>query len=155
MTIRKILFLLTLLILAASYFSGYTPLLVGAVFGIFSSITYLYYAIDKRAAIKGTWRVPENTLHFLALCCGWPGALLAQDNLRHKTRKVSFRLVFVITALVNASAIAWIHTPEGCRQLRGAIMGFHQHVEPYVESEQADELIRVFMQYRELPDLLR
>ncbi|WP_372067454.1 DUF1294 domain-containing protein [Vibrio pelagius] len=37
-------------------FGGY--LLIGL-------MTYFTYAKDKRAAIKGEWRVPENTLHLL------------------------------------------------------------------------------------------
>ena len=32
---------------------------------------------------------------------GWPGALIAQEKLRHKTRKQSFRIVFGLTVLFN------------------------------------------------------
>lgn len=38
---------------------------------MFSLLTYLAYAKDKLAAQKGTWRVPEKTLHLLSLFFGW------------------------------------------------------------------------------------
>ncbi|WP_045233864.1 DUF1294 domain-containing protein [Deinococcus pimensis] len=66
-----------------------------------SAVTFAVYARDKRAAARGGWRTPEVTLHLLALCGGWPGALLAQRTLRHKTRKLIFRVVFVLTVLAN------------------------------------------------------
>ena len=68
---------------------------------IVSVITFVTYAMDKSAAKKGDWRTPEITLHVLALSCGWPGALLAQKFLRHKTKKQPFRMIFWITLIVN------------------------------------------------------
>ena len=44
----------------------------------------------------------------LGLLCGWPGALLAQQWLRHKTAKRSFQLVFWITVVVNMAGFAWM-----------------------------------------------
>lgn len=52
------------------------------------------YAMDKSAAVGGGWRIRESRLHLLALVGGWPGALLAQQVLRHKTSKAGFRGVF-------------------------------------------------------------
>ena len=58
------------------------------------------YWLDKRAAAKGRWRTREKTLHLLALAGGWPGALLAQRWLRHKTRKRAFQAItWLIVAL--------------------------------------------------------
>lgn len=68
---------------------------------LLSLITLGVYWWDKRAAIHGNWRVPERTLHMLALLGGWPGAWLGQYWLRHKTRKASFRVMFWLTVLVN------------------------------------------------------
>jgi len=59
-----------------------------------SLVTVLVYAIDKRKATAGTWRVKENTLHLLELVGGWPGGLAAQHIFHHKTRKASFQLAF-------------------------------------------------------------
>jgi uncharacterized membrane protein YsdA (DUF1294 family) len=66
------------------------------------------YAIDKSAAVSGRWRTPEQTLHLFSLAGGWPGALLAQQVLRHKTSKESFIAAFWLTVLLNAAAfVAW------------------------------------------------
>lgn len=69
-------------------------------------ITFAVYAWDKAAARRGAWRVPEATLHVLAVLGGWPGALAAQRALRHKNRKQPFRTVFWITVALNCAALA-------------------------------------------------
>jgi uncharacterized membrane protein YsdA (DUF1294 family) len=69
-----------------------------------SAVCFLFYAIDKSAARFGRWRTPESTLLLLGLCCGWPGAILAQQWLRHKTSKTSFQLAFWATVIVNMAA---------------------------------------------------
>jgi uncharacterized membrane protein YsdA (DUF1294 family) len=66
-----------------------------------SLVTFLVYASDKSAARKGEQRTRESTLHLLALACGWPGALLAQHLLRHKSRKLAFRGIFWLTVIAN------------------------------------------------------
>jgi len=62
-----------------------------------SVVTFAVYARDKQAAMRGARRTPERTLHWLALVGGWPGALLAQRLLRHKTRKPFFRTMLWLT----------------------------------------------------------
>jgi uncharacterized membrane protein YsdA (DUF1294 family) len=57
-------------------------------------------------------------LHLLSLIGGWPGALIAQNRLRHKSRKGSFLLVFWATALLNCGGLAWLLTAPGGRALR-------------------------------------
>lgn len=84
---------------------------------IASLLTFMVYAIDKRAAQKGRWRIPEAHLHLLALIGGWPGAILAQQKLRHKSRKQSFRFVFWITVMLNCAASVWLLTPRGLGML--------------------------------------
>ncbi|MEL7668339.1 MAG: DUF1294 domain-containing protein [Actinomycetota bacterium] len=74
---------------------------VAAAYLAFSIVTFAVYAWDKSAARRGARRVPESTLHVLALLGGWPGALVAQQALRHKTRKQPFRTIFWLTVLVN------------------------------------------------------
>ena len=87
--------------------------LLVAIYGAASLITYVVYAIDKNAARKGAWRIPEAQLHLLALIGGWPGAMVAQQTLRHKSKKPSFRFVFRITAALNGAASIWLLTPAG------------------------------------------
>lgn len=78
------------------------PFFIVAVYLGASLITYFVYARDKSAAQQNAWRTPESTLHFLALAGGWPGALLAQQRLRHKSTKSEFRIVFWGTVILNA-----------------------------------------------------
>jgi uncharacterized membrane protein YsdA (DUF1294 family)/cold shock CspA family protein len=76
-----------------------------------SFATFIVYALDKRAARLGQWRVKEATLHGLALLCGWPGALLAQHLLRHKSAKPGFRRVFWLSVALNILVFVCLFTP--------------------------------------------
>lgn len=87
------------------------PNFVWGAYTAMSLATFIVYALDKRAARRGDWRVAENTLHGLALLCGWPGALLAQELLRHKSVKPAFRRVFWLMAAVNVLAFVLLTTP--------------------------------------------
>ena len=105
-----VLFLVAVAVSAlAGSLSNY--LLVGYV--ALSLVTFFAYAFDKSAAQRGAWRTSEGTLLFLGLAGGWPGALIAQETLRHKSKKASFRTVFWITVFVNCAALAWLHTESG------------------------------------------
>jgi uncharacterized membrane protein YsdA (DUF1294 family)/cold shock CspA family protein len=80
------------------------PLVIAAIYVVASLITFRVYASDKLAAQRNAQRTPENTLHFLALAGGWPGALLAQQILHHKSKKPEFRIVFWATVILNVVA---------------------------------------------------
>jgi uncharacterized membrane protein YsdA (DUF1294 family) len=73
---------------------------------------FLYWS-DKLAAKRGDRRTPENTLHMIALCGGWPGALLAQQFLRHKSNKASFQTVYWLTVGINLVALGWLASDDG------------------------------------------
>lgn len=77
-----------------------------AAYGVVSVLAFFLYWGDKRKARADTWRTPENVLHAVELAGGWPGALLAQQVFRHKTRKVSFQLVFWLIVLLHQ--VFWI-----------------------------------------------
>jgi uncharacterized membrane protein YsdA (DUF1294 family) len=74
-----------------------------------SLAAFMAYAFDKSAAAAGRWRTAEQTLHLIALAGGWPGALLAQQVLRHKTSKPGFVGVFWITVGLNVVALVSWH----------------------------------------------
>lgn len=65
-------------------------------------MTIVAYGVDKRAAQKHAWRVPELQLHLLELLGGTPGAFLAQKMFHHKTKKTSFRLAFFFVLAIQA-----------------------------------------------------
>lgn len=92
-----------------------------ALYIVVSVLTFIMYAFDKSAAKSGEWRTQESTLHLLSLAGGWPGALIAQKKLRHKSKKQSFRFVFWVTVLLNCGAFAWLFTPNGTATLRSLI----------------------------------
>lgn len=87
-----------------------------------SLVTFALYAIDKQQAAIGAMRVPEPRLHLLALVGGWPGALLAQQFLRHKTVKASFRRGFWITVVGNVALFLLLTSPFG-RPLVARVLG--------------------------------
>lgn len=101
-----------IVLLAVANACGRLPLLVIVTCGCAIPATYITYAVDKRAARHGQWRVSEATLHILELLGGWPGALLAQQLYRHKTRKVSFQVAFWLCAIVNSIVLALLALPE-------------------------------------------
>lgn len=84
------------------------PSWVALVYGVASVLCFAAYALDKAAAMRGRWRTPERTLLMLGLACGWPGAILAQQWLRHKSAKTAFRAVFWCTVAANVAAFAWL-----------------------------------------------
>ncbi len=71
---------------------------------LLGGVTFLAYACDKFFAQRDSWRIPEAMLHLMSLLGGWPGAWLAQRLLRHKSRKVSFRIVYWLTVVGHLGA---------------------------------------------------
>lgn len=78
-----------------------------------SAATFALYAMDKTAAKKGKQRTPESSLHMLALLGGWPGALYAQQLLRHKSIKQPFRSVFWFMVALNVAGFAYLVSDYG------------------------------------------
>ena len=78
---------------------------VAALAGLILTTLWLY-AADKNAARQGQWRIAEKQLHLLALLGGWPAAWLAQQNMRHKSRKTAFRAIYWATIVLHCAALA-------------------------------------------------
>ena len=97
-----------LIILAALAAVGWLEMTWLALYYGGSIITYGYYSRDKAAAQNLRRRTPESTLHLMSLIGGWPGALIAQTLLRHKTRKPSFLVGYWFTVIVNCVALGVI-----------------------------------------------
>lgn len=83
---------------------------VAVVYLVASFIAFFAYAIDKSAARKNSWRTSEATLHWFGLACGWPGALLAQQLLRHKSTKQTFIAKYWATVIANVMGFVTVHT---------------------------------------------
>ena len=103
--------LVGLVVLAAV---GVLPAWVPAVYAVASGVAFVTYAADKARSETGGRRVPERVLHALALAGGWPGAAVAQQWFRHKTRKARFQVVFwLIVAAHVGIAVAWYYFQAG------------------------------------------
>lgn len=99
------------------------PLAVLGLYLLASSIAFIAYALDKSAAQSRQWRTRESTLHLLALIGGWPGALAAQQLLRHKSGKPSFQSTFRLTVILNCGALGWSLSASGAALLRAVFAG--------------------------------
>ena len=95
------------MIIGAAYFTenhwfriqnifSYKTILVFLAFHIvFINISaFIAYGVDKHAAIKKEWRIPERDLHLLEFLGGWIGAWLGQKVFHHKTSKKSFQVMY-------------------------------------------------------------
>ncbi len=70
-----------------------------------STLTILFYGADKKRALRSRWRIPESYLHLLELLGGWPGALMAQKDFRHKLTKNSYQRIF--WSIVALHGLVW------------------------------------------------
>ena len=78
------------------------------IYSLLSVITYFFYKFDKNRAIKGGQRVRESTLHLLELFGGWPGGLLAQMRINHKSKKKVYQVAFWL--IVTLHIAGWIES---------------------------------------------
>ena len=68
---------------------------------------FFAYWQDKHAAETGQWRISENTRHLWSLAGGWGGAWVAQQVLRHKSRKASFLGVYWLSVVAHCAAVGY------------------------------------------------
>ena len=86
-----------------------------------SFVSFCVYAIDKAAAKNDRGRIPENFLHLLELAGGWPGALVAQRLLRHKSIKYSYQIMYWLCVVTNMLLLAWLAGTGHLNELLHAI----------------------------------
>lgn len=87
---------------------GAIPVLLAVAYAAMSMLSWTMYCLDKFAAGRGYRRTPENSLHLADLLGGWPGALVAQQQFRHKTVKAAFQRMFWTTVVINLVGVAWL-----------------------------------------------
>ena len=59
-------------------------------FIIINLIGFFIMWLDKRKAIKGSWRIPEKTLFLITALGGGIGTIAGMYVFRHKTQKLNF-----------------------------------------------------------------
>lgn len=89
---------------------GRLPWMILGGYALLSVTSFGTYSWDKAAAQTGRWRTPEKTLHMLDLLGGWPGGLMAQEWVRHKSAKTRFQAIFWATVVANCALLAWAGT---------------------------------------------
>ncbi|WP_197426996.1 DUF1294 domain-containing protein [Noviluteimonas gilva] len=110
---HTLLGLVAITAIAFAAWRGWLPKPAVIVYGFMSVVTFVLYWRDKGAAQENARRTPESELHFVSLVGGWPGALLAQGLLRHKSKKASFQATFWLTVIANVGLMTWWLSSRG------------------------------------------
>lgn len=63
---------------------------------IVNILAFILCFIDKRKAIKQKYRISEDTLLFISLIGGCFGLVLSMNIFHHKTKKLKFKLVYLL-----------------------------------------------------------
>ena len=63
---------------------------------IVNILAFFLCFIDKRKAIKQKYRISEDTLLFISLIGGCFGLVLSMNIYHHKTKKLKFKLVYLL-----------------------------------------------------------
>ena len=79
-------------------------------------LLFVLMGVDKAKAKRGSRRVPEATLFFLAVVGGSPGAMLGMAAFRHKTLHKSFRVGFPVILIAQLALIGFL-----CLKSKGLI----------------------------------
>lgn len=58
---------------------------------VINLVTFLLCGCDKRAAVRGQWRIPERLLLFLTIAGGPAGMMAGMLFFHHKTKDSKFR----------------------------------------------------------------
>ena len=81
---------------------------IAVVVVVMNLLSFALMAMDKEAAKKGKWRVPEKTLFLVTACFGGLGGVLGMHLLRHKTKHWYFRLFFPLFLLLQLAALVML-----------------------------------------------
>ena len=110
--------------LAGTVFIGQLQMNVLLAYAAMSGVAFIAYGLDKSAARAGKQRTQETTMHLIGLCCGWPGALLAQRMFWHKSRKREFQDTFWGTVVINVLLLMFLGSDTG-NQMARTWLGMH------------------------------
>ena len=79
---------------------------------VMSVFLFAMMGIDKGKARRGRWRIPEKTLFVFALLGGAVGGTAGMFLFRHKTKHLSFRLLFPLLAAAQLALCAWLYVKK-------------------------------------------
>ncbi len=64
-------------------------------------LAFIAFGADKYKSKSNSYRTSESLLLALCLMGGWIGGAFAMFTFRHKTRKISFLLLWLLTVVAN------------------------------------------------------
>ena len=76
-------------------------------FIVINIIGFFIMWLDKRKAIKGSWRIPEKTLFIITALGGGIGTIAGMYTFRHKTEKIQFVIGFPVITILEIMAIIY------------------------------------------------
>ena len=76
--------------------------------GVMSVWAFITMGYDKNQAKKKASRIPEKNLWTIAILGGGIGAYFGMQTFRHKTRHTSFRIGFLMLALIYAILMLYL-----------------------------------------------
>ena len=76
-------------------------------FIVINIIGFFIMWLDKRKAIKGSWRIPEKTLFIITALGGGIGTIAGMYAFRHKTQKIQFVIGFPFITILEIVTIVY------------------------------------------------
>ena len=67
---------------------------------IINLISFILYGLDKYKAIHNMWRIPEIVLILVSFLGGGIGSILGMIVFRHKTKKLSFKILNTLSLII-------------------------------------------------------
>ncbi len=67
---------------------------------IINIIAFILFAIDKYKSIKKSYRISEKTFFIISLLGGFLGLIISGQLFRHKTKKMIFNVIYVISIII-------------------------------------------------------
>lgn len=77
---------------------------------IINIISFIFMWYDKSQAKKGKRRISESTLFVIAVLGGSIGGIISMKVFHHKTKKISFYIIYIVSIILHASLIYFIVT---------------------------------------------
>ena len=67
---------------------------------IINLVSLILYGLDKYKAIHNMWRIPEIVLILVSFLGGGIGSILGMIVFRHKTKKLSFKILNTLSLII-------------------------------------------------------
>ncbi len=77
-------------------------------YAVMTVVSVALTILDKRAAIKGKWRVPEATLMMLGFFGGALPMFVAMRTIRHKTKHMKFMVGLPLEMALHVALISFL-----------------------------------------------